>query len=154
MIRWASGDPLEHSNVELSMIRHLLAAIACIALGIAIGVGYAQSTPRVFEIRTYTTHPGKLDALNARFRNHTVRLFEKHGMTNVGYWVPLDAPLAENTLIYMLAHKDRETAKKSWDAFRADPDWVKARTESEAQGPIIVKIESVFVKATDYSTVK
>jgi hypothetical protein len=136
------------------MIRRLLAAIACIALGIAIGVGYAQPGPRVFEIRTYTTHPGKLDALNARFRNHTVRLFEKHGMSNVAYWTPVDGPLAENTLIYVLAHKDRESAKKSWDAFRADPDWVKARTESEAQGPIISKLESVFVKATDYSPVK
>jgi hypothetical protein len=136
------------------MMRRLLAAIVCVALGVAIGVAYAQPSARVFEIRTYTTHPGKLDALNARFRNHTVRLFEKHGMTNVGYWTPLDAPLAENTLIYVLAHKDRESAKKSWDAFRADPDWVKARTASEAQGPIISKLESVYLTATDYSPVK
>jgi hypothetical protein len=136
------------------MIRGLCTALACVALGIAIGVAYAQPSARVFEIRTYTTHPGKLEALNARFRNHTTRLFEKHGMTNVGYWVPLDTPNSENTLIYVLAHKDRESAKKSWDAFRADPDWIKVRTDSEAQGPILIKLESVFLKATDYSPAK
>jgi hypothetical protein len=137
------------------------ALAAAFVLGIIIGtafqsrdVGYAQSANRVFEIRTYTTHPGKLDALNARFRNHTVTLFQKHGMTNVGYWTPLDAPMAENTLIYVLAHSSREAAKKSWDAFRKDPDWVKARTESEAQGPIVAKLESVFLTPTDYSAIK
>jgi len=118
------------------------------------GTAHAQSSPRVFEIRTYTTHPGKLDALNARFRNHTVKLFEKHGMTNVGYWTPADGPLAENTLIYVVAHRSRDAAKASWDAFRSDPDWVKARTASEAPGPIVVKVDSVFLNATDYSPLK
>lgn len=137
------------------------AAAVSLVIGIMIGmafharaIGYAQADTRVFELRTYTTHPGKLDALNARFRNHTVKLFEKHGMTNLGYWVPMDPPLAENTLIYVVAHKDREAAKKSWDAFRKDPDWVKARTESEAQGPINTKVESVFMTPTDYSPMK
>jgi hypothetical protein len=127
--------------------------IICLAWQ-ALPSGYAQAGNRVFEIRTYTAHPGKLDALNARFRNHTVKLFERHGMTNVGYWVPQDAPLADNTLIYVLAHKDREAAKKSWDAFRKDAEWVKARTESEAQGPIVAKLESVFLSPTDYSALK
>lgn len=137
------------------------AAAAAFVAGILIGAAVpggtaagAQAHARVFEIRTYTTHPGKLDALNARFRNHTVKFFEKHGMTNVGYWTPQDAPLAENTLIYVLAHKSREAAKQSWDAFRKDPDWLKARAESEAQGPITTKIESVFLNATDYSPLK
>jgi hypothetical protein len=136
------------------------AAATAFVLGTALGalvqstIGHAQAGPRVFEIRTYTTHPGKLEALNARFRNHTLKLFEKHGMTNVGYWTPADAPLAENTLIYVVAHKSRDAAKTSWDAFRADPDWIKARTESEAAGPIVTKIESVFMNATDYSPLK
>ena len=134
-----------------------MSLVAGIILGAAIhpGItGYAQADERTFEIRTYTAAPGKLDALNARFRNHTVKLFEKHGMTNVGYWTPVDAPLSENTLIYVLAHKDRDAAKQSWDAFRKDPDWVKARAESEAQGPLTTKVESVFMTPTDYSTLK
>jgi hypothetical protein len=88
----------------------------------------AQSATRVFEIRRYTTNEGKLDALNARFRDQTMRLFEKHGMTNIGYWTPQDAPQSANTLISILAHPSREAATKNWDEFRPDPDWVKARS--------------------------
>ena len=96
----------------------------------------AASGARVFEIRTYTTNPGKLDALNARFRDHTTRIFKKHGMQNVGYWVPQDEPAHSNTLVYVIAHKSRDDAKKSWDAFRADPEWQKVQKESEAGGRI------------------
>lgn len=112
-----------------------------------------QST-RVFELRTYTTHPGKLDALNARFRDHTVKLFDKHGMTNIVYLRPMDAPQSQNTLVYLLAHDSREAAKASFDAFRNDPDWVNARKASEAAGPIVVKVDSVFLTPTDYSPMK
>ena len=139
---------------------HAAALAATFLVGVIVGSGFhgsraaAEGGTRVFEIRTYTTHPGKLDALHARFRTHTVKFFEKHGMTNVGYWVPQDAPLADNTLIYVVAHKDRESAKRSWDAFRKDPDWLKARTDSEAQGPIVSKVESVFLSPTDYSPLK
>ncbi|MEX0610993.1 MAG: NIPSNAP family protein [Pirellulales bacterium] len=111
----------------------------------------AKTKTRVFEIRTYTTEPGKLDALHARFRDHTTRLFEKHGMTNVGYWTPVDEPRRSDTLIYVLAHESPEAAKTSWDGFRNDPEWQKARGESEAAGPIVRKVESVFVTPTDYS---
>jgi hypothetical protein len=113
-----------------------------------------QSKGRVFEIRTYTAEEGRLDALHARFRNHTVKLFEKHGMTNIGYWTPEDAPLSRNTLIYVLAHPSREAAKKNWDEFRNDADWKKARDESEASGKIVSKVESVFMDATDYSPLR
>ena len=106
---------------------------------------------RAFEMRTYYTHEGKLPALLARFRDHTVKLFEKHGMTNVGYWVPKDKP---NTLIYILAHKNEAAAKASWDGFRKDPDWVKARDASEAAGKIVAKVESVFMEPTDFSKMK
>jgi hypothetical protein len=128
--------------------------VALTALGLGYGAGYAQSDRRVFEIRTYTTHDGKLDALNARFRDHTTRLFNKHGITNVGYWTPAEGPLAGNTLIYILAFPDRDAAKKSWDDFRSDPEWKKVRADSEANGPIVSKIESVFLQPTDYSTLK
>ena len=115
---------------------------------------HAESGKRVFEIRTYTAQEGKLDALNARFRDHTIPIFEKHGMKNVGYWVPQDAPLKQNTLIYILAHPSREAAAKNWEAFRTDQAWQKARAESEAKGPLVSRVESVFVEATDYSPMK
>ena len=120
----------------------------------AVAEASQQPTTRVFELRTYTTHPGKLDALNARFRNHTVKLFEKHGMTNVVYLTPMDAPQSQNTLVYLLAHKSRDAAKASFDAFRSDPEWVKVKTETEAPGPIVVKVDSVFLTPTDYSPMK
>lgn len=106
---------------------------------------------RVYELRTYTTKEGRLPALLERFRNHTTKLFEKHGMVNIGYWVPADAPAKHNTLIYVLAHKSREAAKQSWDAFRQDPEWNKARTESEKSGPIVEKVESVYMESVDFS---
>ena len=125
-------------------------------------VGYfvMKTTPahaasgRVFEMRTYTAPPGKLDALNARFRDHTIRLFEKHGMKNIGYWVPQDEPRHTNTLIYVIAHENREQAAKNWVAFRADPEWQKASKESELNGKIVEKVESVFMDSTDYSLIK
>lgn len=106
---------------------------------------------RCFELRTYTAAPGKLDALNARFRNHTNALFKKHGMTIIGFWEPTDVP---DTLIYILAYKDRPARDAAWKAFGADPDWVKARTESEVNGRLTAKVESVFLFATDYSPMK
>ncbi len=114
----------------------------------------SHAAPRVFEIRTYTTLPGRLDALNARFRNHTMRIFEKHGMTNVGYWTPEDAPRKDNTLIYIIAHASRDQAALNWKAFGADPEWQRVAAESEKDGKIVEKIESVFVDATDYSPIK
>lgn len=116
--------------------------------------GAGAQTNRVFEIRTYYTLPGRLPNLLARFRNHTAKLFEKHGMTNVGYWVPADAPGSENTLIYILAYPSREAAKKSWDGFRSDPDWLKARTESEKDGKIVDRVESVYLNPVDFSALR
>ena len=109
---------------------------------------------RVFEMRTYTTVDGRLDALLTRFRDHTTKLFEKHGMTNIGYWVPQDSPLSKNTLIYVLAFPSREAAKKSWDAFRTDPVWQKAQKESEVSGKIVDHVVSVFMDPADFSKIK
>src|SRR6476661_10038024 len=113
-----------------------------------------DSKTRVFEIRTYTTEPGKLPDLLKRFRDHTTKLFEKHGMTNIGYWVPTDEPRSKNTLIYILAHASRDAAKKSWDGFQHDPDWIKVRTASEANGKIVAKVESIYAEPTDFSAIK
>ncbi len=114
----------------------------------------ANVAGRVFELRTYTTHEGKLEALQTRFRDHTTKLFAKHGMTNVGYWTPTEGPLAQNTLIYILAYPNREAAKKSWDDFRNDPEWKKVREASEAGGKIVSRVDSIYMGPTDYSLMK
>ena len=145
--------------MSISRSAWLAIAAATFVAGFAAGgmisapVANAQAN-RVFELRTYTAAPGKLDALHKRFRDHTVKLLSKHGMSHVGYWAPADALLAENTLIYVLAHPSREAAKKSWDAFRADPEWIKVRDESQKDGSLTTKVESVFMNPTDYSPLK
>ncbi len=115
--------------------------------------------PRVFELRTYTTTPGNLDRLLGRFREHTTALFTKYGMTNLAYWTRMPGqPAAENTLVYILAHKSVEAAAESFKGFRADPEWVaaKAATEAAGGGSLTVEdgVKSVFMKATDYSPTK
>jgi hypothetical protein len=110
------------------------------------------ATNRLFELRTYHAVPGKLDALQARFANHTLSLFAKHGLTVVGFWVARDANgQPGNDLVYLLAFQDSEAREQSWEAFRADPDWLKARAESEADGPLLISLESVFLDPTSYS---
>ena len=136
------------------MIKKLLAAIVLVLCGIAIGRASQPAPSKVFEMRTYTAVEGKFDAVNARFRDHTTRLFEKHGMKNVGYWTPMEGPMAGTTLVYILEHSSREAARASWAAFGKDPEWQKAKAESEANGRIVAKTESVFLTATDYSPIK
>ncbi|MDQ3440445.1 MAG: NIPSNAP family protein [Planctomycetota bacterium] len=109
---------------------------------------------RVFEMRKYYALPGRLDALNARFRNHTTALFQKHGMENIGYWVPTEGPEAGKVLVYLLAYPSREAKDAAWKGFANDPDWKKARDESEKDGKIVEKIESTIMNATDYSAIK
>ena len=109
---------------------------------------------RVFEMRKYYAVPGKLDALNARFRDHTTKLFEKHGMENVGYWVISEGPDADQVLVYILAYPSKEAKDAAWKGFRDDPEWKKAREESEKDGKIVQKVESTILKATDYSAIK
>ena len=109
---------------------------------------------RVFELRTYTAPEGKLDALLARFRNDTVRLFERHGITNVGYWVPLEQPGRDHTLIYLIAHPSAEAAERNWAAFREDPEWRRAVEESQRDGRIVSSVESVYLGPTDFSEMR
>ena len=114
-----------------------------------------DSKDRVFEIRTYHCVPGRLPALNKRFKEHTVDLFKKHGMESVGYWTPTDdKDDNKNTLVYILAYPSRDAAKKSWDAFRNDPDWKKAQAASELDGKIVEKVDSVYLTPTEYSLIK
>jgi hypothetical protein len=113
-----------------------------------------KAADRFFELRIYTTHPGKLDALHQRFRDHTNDIFKKHGMQLVAYWTPTDGDEAKNTLVYVLAYKDRAARDKAWAAFRKDPQWTKAFAASRKDGPIVKKVESRFLTPTDYSPIK
>jgi hypothetical protein len=117
-------------------------------------IAAAQSGPKVYELRTYTAPDGKLENLHARFREHTMRIFRKHEMKSVGYFRPQDSPLSQNTLIYVLEHTSREAAKKNWDEFRNDPEWKKVASETQANGPIVANVVSVFMTPTDYSPMK
>lgn len=134
----------------------LAAGTLVFATGFLVGgIVRAQSdNKRVFELRTYTAPEGKLPDLEKRFRDHTMRIFKKHGMESVGYWTPQDAPDSQNTLIYILAHPSREAAKKNWAEFQADPEWQKVSAESQVNGRIVSKVVSVFMDATDFSPLK
>lgn len=110
-----------------------------------------QASTSVYELRWYHVVEGKLDDLLRRFRDHTMRLFEKHGMRNVAYWLPLDEPLKGKTLIYILEHTSREAATANWQAFRDDPEWQSVRDKSEANGKLVEKIDSTFLALTDFS---
>lgn len=112
------------------------------------------SDSRLFEMRTYIAPPDKLAALHARFRDHTNKLFVKHGMELIGYWTPAEGPAAANTLIYILAYPSKEAREKSWKAFLNDPEWKKAKAESELNGKLVEKVDSVFLNPTDYSPIK
>ena len=113
-----------------------------------------QASTRVFELRTYTANAGKFDAMKARFREHILPLFKKHNLTVVGFWTPADPPLSENTLIYILAHDSREAAKTNWAAFSADPVRKQVWADTEKDGPINMKVESVYINPTDFSPIK
>ena len=144
----------------MGLIRPIGAALVLVAIGFGFGswhataVAQAQAANRVFELRTYTAPEGKLPELQARFRNHTMRIFEKHGIKNVGYWVPQDAPGKDNTLIYIISHASRDAAKASWAAFGADPEWQKVSKESQINGKIVAGITSVYMDPSDYSPIK
>jgi hypothetical protein len=115
----------------------------------AITTVSAAADTRCYEMRVYYAAPGKLDALNARFRDHTYKLFENHGMVNIGYWLPMTN--TESKLVYLLAYASREAREKSWKEFMADPEWQTAYKESEKEGKLVAKAESVFLAATDFS---
>jgi hypothetical protein len=117
--------------------------------------GFAFGQNRVFELRTYTCNEGKLETLKTRFRDHTIRIFKRHGMESIGYWIPQDGEKSKTTLIYIIAHDSRQAATKNWEEFRNDPEWKKVAAESEANGKILAKApESVFMDPADFSKIK
>ena len=129
------------------MTRRLLPLLFLLAAPI-----FAQT--RVYELRTYTCFDGKLEDLKKRFRDHTIEIFKRHGMESVGYWVPDDPEKSKTTLMYIISHASREQAKKNWADFNADPEWKKVSAESQVNGKIVQKVDSVFMNPTDFSQLK
>ena len=134
----------------------ILCSLVAAAAGYWIGreTTVSAASTNVYEFRRYTAAPGKLEELQARFRNHTDAIFKKHNMKSVGYFAPAEEPFAKNTFLYILEFPSRDAAKADWDAFRADPEWQKVQKESEAAGPIVQKTESVYMSPTDFSQLK
>jgi hypothetical protein len=115
----------------------------------------AEGVSHVYALRTYVTPPGKLDALNARFREHTVALFRKHGIESFAYATPIEAEQgAENTLIYLVRFPSREAADASWSAFRGDPTWQEVKARTEQDGPLTERVEMIYLKPTAFSPLK
>jgi ATP-dependent DNA ligase len=134
-------------------LRNLLVTTMVLGVGLPVsGINHAKADDTmVYELRTYTAAPGKMEALQKRFREHTTQLFEKHGIKNVGYWVSEKQP---DVLIYIVAHKSREAANKSWQEFREDPEWKRVREESQKDGSLTTKVVSVYMTPTDFSPLK
>lgn len=130
-------------------MRRLLVTAALFASAATLLAADPSKDTKLYELRIYTAEKGKLDAVNARFRDHTCKLFEKHGITNIGYWVPVQND--DEKLYYIIAHKDKAARDESFKNFLADPDWKKAAADSEKDGKIVKGIESQFLTVTDYS---
>jgi len=135
------------------ILKAIVIPLLSLIVGVGAGIFFTSSaqSEKVFELRTYKATPGNLDNLHARFRDHTTRIFRKHGMEIVGYWSPTSEEEREDTLVYMLEHADLETATASWQAFIADPEWAEVAAASNANGQILGGIEAKYMVATDYS---
>jgi hypothetical protein len=136
------------------MRNKIITGAVLLLCGFAVGRASQPAPSDVYELRMYSAAEGKLDALNARFRDHTIRIFERHHMKSIGYWVPTEGEKAGNTLVYLLEHPSRDDARKNWADFNADPEWQKVKAESEANGRLVTKVESTFMAPTDYSPIK
>jgi hypothetical protein len=135
------------------MLTKLLVATILVSAGFAVGRVSPPASTKVYELRVYTPAEGKLDAVNARFRDHTRAIFDRHHMKSVGYWLPTEGDNA-GKFVYILEHPSREEARTNWAAFQADPEWVKVKAESEANGKLVTNVSSTFMTPTDYSPIK
>jgi hypothetical protein len=128
---------------------------AAVTLGLSLSnLGSSNSSQHVYELRMYHVNEGKMNALVARFGDHTDAIFKRHNMKSIGYWIPEDAPYSENLFVYILEHPSREEATKNWAAFQADPEWKKVKADSEVQGPLTNRQDSYFMDPTSFSALK
>jgi len=149
-----------HSSVGWLKRTNMKAAyVLCFFCGVAVMLGYttlggSNSRHHVYELRMYHVNPDKMDALKARFRDHTDAIFKRHNMKSIGYWQPEDAPSSQDLFVYILEHPSREEAKKNWAAFQQDPEWKKVKAESEKNGPLTNHIDSYFMDPTSFSNLQ
>jgi hypothetical protein len=139
-------------GIKTASVLSLLGGSA-VTLGFSL-LGGSSSSQHVYELRMYHVKEGKMEALVARFGDHTEALFKRHHMKSIGYWVPEDAPSSQNLFIYVLEHPSREDAKKNWAAFQADPEWQKVKKDSEINGPLVDHIDNYFMDPTSFSALK
>jgi len=147
---------LKYRAMNVSMLTRFcilsfLFGVSVILVFTKLSASNADSPHRVFELRMYHVHPGKMEALKARFDDYTDVIFKRHNMKSIGYWIPEDAPSSQNLFVYILEHPSRQEAEKNWAAFQADPEWKKVKAESEAQGPLVDHIDRYFMDPTNYS---
>ncbi len=144
------------------MHRYFVLGVAILALATGIGLGLAlrpalvkaESSEMVYELRKYYANEGKAEALHTRFRDHTMTIFEKHGMKNIAYWTPINPGADEADLVYIVAHASREQADANWKAFSGDPEWQTVMKASHVNGELVKKVERLYLKPTDYSPMK
>ena len=127
--------------------------------GVAVTLGFSniggwKNSQHVYELRMYHVNEGKMDALIARFGDHTDAIFRRHNMKSIGFWRPEDEPLSQNLFVYILEHPSREEARKNWAAFQADPEWKKVKADSETNGALANHIDSYFMDPTSFSALK
>ena len=139
-----------------NILKSMSIAFISVVVGVSSGIFFTTSAQnqKVFELRTYEATPGNLDNLHARFRDHTIRIFHKHGMEIVGFWSPTSEEEKDDKLVYLLAHDSQEAANASWQAFGADPEWNRVAEESNRNGQILAGVERKFMIATDYSPMR
>ena len=140
--------------MKTTYIIFFLCGVAAVVAFDKLRASNTDSPHHVYELRMYHVHDGKMDALKARFGDHTDALFKKHNMKSVGYWVPEDAPASQNLFIYILEHPSRAEAEKNWAAFQADPQWQKVKADSEKNGPLVDKIDHYFMDPASYSPIQ
>ena len=139
-----------------NILKALPVASISLIVGLSAGIFFTTSAQdqKVFELRTYQATPGNLDNLHARFRDHTIKIFRKHGMEIVGFWSPTSEEERDDILVYLLAHDSQEAADASWQAFGSDPEWQKVAEESNRNGQILGGVERKYMISTDYSPMK
>jgi hypothetical protein len=142
------------SNLRPSYALSFLFGVTLMLAFSKLGASNEQPPSHVYELRLYHAKEGKMDALKARFGDHTDALFRQHNMKSIGYWSPQDAPDSQNLFIYILEHPSRQEAEKNWAAFQADPEWKKVKAESEANGPLVDHIDHYFMDPTSFSALK
>ncbi len=139
-------------GINATFILWFIGGVA-VTLGLTY-IGGSKNSQHVYELRLYHVNEGKMDALIARFGDHTDAIFRRHNMKSIGFWRPQDEPYSQNLFVYILEHPSREEARKNWAEFQADPEWKKVKADSESNGALANHIDSYFMDPTSFSALR